>query len=126
MRASAHAAISGASAFAAVSMLRQRHPAARLPDPVFAAVVAAITSGLPDVLEPASTPHHRQFCHSAAFAALVATGMRKLYDWMPATPGEAFMRDALLGIGLGYMTHLCADATTPMGLPLLGQLGQIS
>ncbi|TAK43646.1 MAG: metal-dependent hydrolase [Betaproteobacteria bacterium] len=122
MRAAAHTAISGASAFALISMLRRHHPTARLPDPVFAAVVAAIASGLPDLLEPASSPHHRKFCHSAAFAVIVTTGMRKLYDWMPATPGEAFMRDALLGIGFGYMTHLCADATTPLGLPLLGTI----
>ena len=120
MRAAADAAISGSSAFAAVSMLRHRNPAARLPDPVFAAIVAAIASGLPDLLEPASSPRHRQFCHSATFAALATTAMRKLYDWMPETPGEVFMRDVLLGIGFGYMAHLCADATTPMGLPLLG------
>jgi membrane-bound metal-dependent hydrolase YbcI (DUF457 family) len=122
MRAAAHVAISGASAFAAVSVLRHHHPTARLPDPVFAAVVAAIASGLPDLLEPASSPRHRQFCHSAAFAALVTTAMRKLYDWMPQTPGEVLTRDVLLGIGFGYMAHLCADATTPMGLPLLGSI----
>lgn len=122
MRAAPHAAISGVSALAAVSMLRHRHPAARLPDPVFAAVVAALASGLPDLLEPASSPRHRQFCHSAAFAALVTTVMRKLYDWMPQTPSEVLVRDALLSIGFGYMAHLCADATTPMGLPLLGSI----
>ena len=75
-----------------------------------------------NLLEPATSPHHRQFCHSAAFAALLTAGMKKLYDWIPATPGEAIMRDALLSIGFGYMTHLCADATTAMGLPLLGNI----
>lgn len=60
--------------------------------------------------------------HSAAFAALVTTGMKKIYDWVPATPGEALMRDVLLGVGLGYMAHLCADATTAMGLPLVGKI----
>lgn len=122
MRAAAHAAISGASAFAVVSILRDYHPRARLPDPVFAAVVAAIASGLPDLLEPATTPHHRQFCHSAAFAGLVTSGMKKLYEWMPATPGEVLVRDALLSVGFGYLAHLCADGTTAMGLPLLGKI----
>lgn len=122
MRASAHAAIAGVSAFTMVALIKQQNPAARLPHPAFGAFVAVLASGLPDVLEPAHSPHHRQFCHSAAFAALVTTGMKKLYDWVPATPGEALMRDALLGIGFGYMAHLCADATTAMGLPLVGKI----
>lgn len=122
MRAAAHAAISGASAFAMVSLIKHQNPAARLPHPGFAALVAALASGLPDVLEPATSPHHRQFCHSAAFAALVISGMKKLYDWVPATPGEALVRDVLLSIGFGYMAHLCADATTAMGLPLVGKI----
>jgi inner membrane protein len=122
MRASAHAAISGASTFAMVSLIKHQNPAARLPHPCFAALVAALASGLPDVLEPATSPHHRQFCHSAAFAALVTSGMKKLYDWVPVTPAEALMRDALLGVGLGYLAHLFADATTAMGLPLVGKI----
>lgn len=122
MRAAAHATISAVSAFAIVSLIKQQHPAARLPHPGIAALVAALASGLPDVLEPANNPHHRQFCHSAAFAALVASGMKKLYDWMPATPGDALLRDVLLGVGFGYMAHLSADATTVMGLPLVGKI----
>lgn len=121
MRASAHTAISGISAFAMVALIKEQHPTARLPHPVFAAVAAALASGLPDVLEPANSPHHRQFFHNAAFAVLVTSGMKKLYDWVPATPGEALMRDVLLGVGFGYMAHPCADATTAMGLPLVGK-----
>lgn len=122
MRAAAHAAISGVSAFAMVAILQERHPAARLPHPAFAAVVAALASGLPDVLEPANTPHHRQFCHSLVFAGVMTSGMKKLYDWVPATPDEEFVRDVLLSIGFGYTAHLCADATTAMGLPLVGKI----
>jgi membrane-bound metal-dependent hydrolase YbcI (DUF457 family) len=122
MRAATHAAISGVSAFAVVSILKHHQPEARLPHPLLAAAVAAVASGLPDVLEPASSPRHRQFCHSVAFAALVTTGMKELYHWVPATPGEAFIRDVLLSIGFGYMTHLGADATTAMGLPFLGRI----
>jgi len=122
MRAAAHTAISGVSAFAMVALIKQQNPAARLPHPGFAALVAALASGLPDVLEPAISPHHRQFCHSAAFAALVTSGMKKLYDWVPTTPGEEFMRDVLLSVGFGYMAHLCADSTTAMGLPLVGNI----
>ena len=48
--------------------------------------------------------------------------MKKL-EWMPATPGEARVRDLLLSIGFGYMAHLCADATPAMGQPLVGKIG---
>jgi len=123
MRATAHAAISAVSAFATVAILKECHPTARLPHPAFAAIVAALASGLPDVLEPANTPHHRQFCHSLAFAGVMSAGMKNLYNWVPATPGDAFVRDVLLSIGFGYMAHLCADATTAMGLPLVGKIG---
>jgi hypothetical protein len=32
------------------------------------------------------------------------------------------MRDVLLSVGFGYMAHLGADATTAMGLPLVGKI----
>lgn len=120
MRAAAHVAISGVSALAAVAMIKHRHPAARLPDPVFAGIVAALASGIPDYLEPADHPHHRQFCHSEVFAAALIALMKRLYDWIPTTPGQELLRDALLSIGFGYLAHLSADATTTMGLPLIG------
>lgn len=123
MRAAAHAAISGASAFAMVSLIRHQNPAARLPHPGFAALVAAVASGLPDVLEPATSPHHRQFCHSAAAVVLVIAGLKRLYEWQCATPVEVLMRDALLSLAIGYLAHLGADATTAMGLPIIGKIG---
>jgi inner membrane protein len=122
MRAAAHAVIAGASAFGTVTVIKHYHPAARVPNPAFAGVVAALAAGIPDYLEPATNPHHRQFCHSAAFATLLAAGMKRLYEWVPATPGEALLRDVLLSIGFGYLAHLGADATTAMGLPLIGKL----
>jgi len=122
MRAPAHAVISGVSAFAILALLKERHPARRLPHPAFGAVVAALASALPDVLEPANTPHHRQFCHSLVFAVVMTSGMEKLYDWVPATPAEVFVRDVLFSIGFGYVAHLSADATTAMGLPLVGKI----
>lgn len=39
MRAAAHTAISGISAFAIVALIKQQNPAARLPHPGFAALV---------------------------------------------------------------------------------------
>lgn len=123
MRAAAHAAVAGASAFGMVTLIKHRHPDARLPDPIFAGVVAVFATALPDYLEPATNPHHRQFFHSAAFATALVALMKKLYDWVPATSGHALVRDILLSIGIGYLAHLGADATTAMGLPLVGKVG---
>jgi membrane-bound metal-dependent hydrolase YbcI (DUF457 family) len=123
MRAAAHTAIAGISAFSAVAIVKQRYADARLPDPILAGVVAGLASGLPDLLEPATSPNHRQFCHSVVFGAVLIAVLKKLYEWIPATPGEQFMRDALLSIGFGYLAHLGADATTAMGLPLVGTVG---
>ena len=105
-----------------VAVIKYQYPNARLPDPVYAGIVAALASGLPDYLEPATNPHHRQFCHSATFSAILIVGMKKLYAWEPEVPGQVLLRDALLSIGFGYLAHLGADATTAMGLPILGKL----
>ena len=121
MRAAAHTAIAGLGAFGAVIALKQKYPDARLPAPVLAGVVAALASGIPDYLEPAISPNHRQFCHSVAFAAALVSAMKQLYGWEPTTPGEIFGRDVLLSVGFGYLAHLGADATTAAGLPLLGR-----
>lgn len=40
--------------------------------------LAALLTKLPDVLEPAAYPHHRQFFHSVAFAAVVAAGWKAI------------------------------------------------
>lgn len=122
MRASAHAAIGGISAMAAVIAIKARFPDARLPHPAFAGVVGAIAAGLPDLLEPAITPRHRQICHSVAFASLVAVTLKTTYDWNPETEGQKFLRDVLLSIGMGYLSHLGADATTAAGLPWIGNI----
>src|SRR5258706_5317166 len=101
MRAAMHVAIAGVTAFSGVALIKHRYPDARLPDPLFAGIVAAFAAGLPDLLEPATTPRHRQFCHSVAFASLMTVGLKALYEWDPTTDGEALIRDILLSIGIG-------------------------
>src|SRR5205823_3323842 len=107
----------GVSAMTAMIAIKARFPDARLPHPVFAGVVGAIAAGLPDLLEPAITPRHRQVCHSVAFASVVAVALKTTYNWEPETEGQKLLRDVLLSIGVGYLGHLGADATTAAGLP---------
>jgi membrane-bound metal-dependent hydrolase YbcI (DUF457 family) len=107
---------------AAVIAIKARFPDARLPHPVFAGVVGAFAAGLPDLLEPAITPRHRQICHSVAFASLMVVTLKAIYDWNPQTEGQKLLRDVLLSIGVGYLSHLGADATTAAGLPWIGSI----
>lgn len=79
-------------------------------------------SGLPDILEPATHPHHRQFFHSLAFAAALGYGLYRLYQWAPETPGERLCRGLGLIAGAAYLGHLVLDATTKRSLPLVGRL----
>lgn len=70
---------------------------------------------LPDGLEPAYCPHHRQFFHSYAMGAGVCYGIRKVVD--ADVPDE--LKLITLCTGAGYLTHLASDSATPFGLPLL-------
>lgn len=83
--------------------------------------LAALLTKLPDVLEPAVHPHHRQFFHSAAFAGLVAAGWTALYEWQPQSDEGRFWRKVgMTGAG-AYLCHLAVDALTARSLPLVGR-----
>ena len=69
---------------------------------------------LPDLLEPAYSPFHRRFCHSVAAAVLVAYGISGRHTFRLGWTGRM-----LLGmVGLGFLSHLAADAFTPRSIPL--------
>lgn len=90
--------------------------------PLVNASIASLLTNLPDLIEPASNPHHRQFFHSLAFGSLVASAGIKLYQWQPEEDLEKVVRQLLLvGCG-GYLVHLIADSFTPRGLPVIGRM----
>lgn len=88
--------------------------------PILGGAAAAMLTNLPDLLEPATSPNHRSFFHSLAFAAGLVEGFRQLNKWQPETDLEKFLR----GIGMlaisAYLIHLALDFTTKKSLPLLG------
>lgn len=90
--------------------------------PFLCGAAAAVFTNLPDVLEPATSPNHRQFFHSLAFAALLGAGLYKLYEWEPRTDGERLLKGLAALAGSAYLIHLALDATTRKSLPLLGKL----
>lgn len=105
-------------------------------------------ANLPDIIEPATSSHHRKFFHSYTWGLTLAGGTVKVemspaaffreaaaamnvQAQEPAARGESaaptqfaefclhFMAGASKGVVAGYLSHLVCDATTPRGLPLL-------
>lgn len=87
--------------------------------PAASAVLAYAAGTLPDVLEPAISPNHRQFFHSFAVAGLLGHGVWRLWQWEPETDGDKVLKGLGLIIGSAYLVHLAMDATTPRALPVL-------
>lgn len=90
--------------------------------PITGSAIAAVCTNIPDWLEPAMHPHHRQFFHSFAFAGLVGYGMYKAYQWEAASDLDKFIRFGLLAAGAGVLIHLAMDSATSRSLPILGKI----
>lgn len=90
--------------------------------PVFSAAIASLLGSLPDLIEPASHPNHRQFFHSAVFAAALIYGLVRLYEWKPRDSIYQITRGALLIAGLAYLAHVAMDARTTKSIPWVGKL----
>ena len=89
---------------------------------LIAPLLGSISGKLPDYIEPALHPNHLQFFHSITFAGLITVGLIKCYQWKPEEPFEKLIRGLVLLGGMGYLSHLICDSTTPKGLPLVGKL----
>lgn len=84
--------------------------------------IGAFFGKLPDILEPALHPHHRQLCHSWLVAGSIGYGLVKIYEWQPEDHYGHFLRSLALIAGGAYISHLLLDATTPRSLPLFGKV----
>ncbi len=84
--------------------------------------LGSLCGSLPDLIEPATNPHHRQFFHSVAFGLLALEGLRRIYRWQPEDDLNRAVRGLTLIAGGAYLIHLAMDSTTPMSLPLVGRL----
>ena len=90
--------------------------------PLVGGGLGALLGTLPDILEPADHPNHRQFFHGLLFAAILGYLGYKLYKWKPEEPWQEVVRMAgLIAIG-AYLIHLAMDASTPKSLPVMGRL----
>lgn len=114
--------LGAAITLAAVAGREEKNGNSDTAKPVVAAGIGALCGTLPDLLEPACHPNHRQFFHSLACAGLIGTACYSLYQWEPQTSGEEIVRFLLLAVGGAFLTHLAIDALSPKGLPLIGKL----
>lgn len=92
-----------------------------LAHPLVGGTASALLASLPDVIEPAIHPHHRQFFHSIAFAGMVGYGLYRAYHWKPETDGQELLRNAALLAGSAYLLHIAADLFTARSIPVLGR-----
>jgi len=90
--------------------------------PAVGAGLAWMLGTLPDKIEPAIHPHHRQFFHSVTFSVIILGLLVKAYEWQTENEAEEFSRFVLLVLGGSYVGHLFLDALTKRSLPLLGKL----
>lgn len=90
--------------------------------PVIASATGWACGTLPDVLEPATSPNHRQLLHSVLFAGILIYCVKRLLDWKPQTNEEKALKYASLLVGGAYGVHLVMDAMTSKSLPLIGKL----
>jgi inner membrane protein len=90
--------------------------------PLAGGVAASWLTRLPDLVEPATSPNHRQFFHSLVFAAGLGVTLYQLHQWDPEDSFHKLVR----GLGMlaisSYLIHLALDATTTKSLPLIGKL----
>lgn len=77
-----------------------------------------IGGALPDLIEPATNPNHRQFFHSVALILVAILGKEKLYEILGLNERMRRYFDWFLS---AYGSHLICDARTPKGLPPIGK-----
>lgn len=75
------------------------------PDVLLSAIGGAIGGLMPDFIEPAYGPYHRQILHSKIILIGNFYGINKTENAV------------VKGILSGYASHLLLDTQTPMGLP---------
>lgn len=116
----AHRVVAGAGIGIAIAY-RESQTGEQTVWPLLGCGLGATFGTLPDILEPADHPNHRQFFHSFLFAAVLGYLGYKLYKWNPEEPWQKAARMLGLIAISAYLIHLSMDFVTPKSLPLVGK-----
>lgn len=116
--AAAHRLFAGIAVYA-VSAYAENQKGKNTHKPIVHGALASACGTLPDILEPASHPNHRQFFHSLAFAGLIGSSMYKIWNWETKDEFDGLLKTVGLIAGGSYLIHLLMDSTTPKSLPLI-------
>ena len=100
---------------------RERQVGIQTAKPLLGGAAAAFLTKLPDILEPATSPNHRQFFHSVAFAGLLCVAFHELGKWQPESAGGEFLKTLGQVAIPAYLIHLLLDSLTAKSLPLVGR-----
>jgi membrane-bound metal-dependent hydrolase YbcI (DUF457 family) len=73
----------------------------------------SIGGSLPDLIEPADSPHHRKFFHSKTAGGILVVGGMNLNKLNISYDAKGMIASCLAG----YVSHLYSDSKTPIGLP---------
>ena len=87
-------------------------------NPLVASAVGGFFGRLPDLLEPATSPNHRQFLHGFVFLGGLYIGLKKTIDWKPDNDFDKVIRAVMLIGGGAYISHLALDSMTKKSLPI--------
>ena len=109
----------GAFAGGALATLNKDEANPHAVNVVTGAVIGKYAARLPDMLEPASHPNHRNFLHSWVFLGALGVGMYNLIKWKPEEGYEKLLKWCALIAGAAYASHLLRDSITAKGLPLV-------
>lgn len=108
----------GLGMYLALCRYYKRQP--KLGEALICTGVAIVTAGVPDLIEPALHPHHRQFAHSVTAGGLV-TKLALAKCGIENELWDEFQKILAAAAVAGYVSHLVLDGCTPHGLPLLGK-----
>ena len=92
-----------------------------LPDGCSAATFGYLGGRLPDLVEPADHPNHRQAFHSLVLLCGLCYALYRIAA--NTQPAQMMIRTALAPGIAGSVSHLGIDAMSAKGLPALGKLG---
>ena len=79
-------------------------------------LVGGVAGLLPDIIEPATSPNHRELAHSFAALIAVGAGINNLNERQDMDSAQKGLWNIL---ALGYISHLFLEAGTPAGLPII-------